>query len=246
MLSIEDRRRRQEFFAFVSVESIDATIERILRLVNTGRRMTVISQYLPSRRDLENFRPGNLGIPEVKTGLVVDTSALKSGLDTWEQSYTSPAVPGVMDAEENPHLTGKGLRVLLTPGINGFGVGAYKADGTEQEVADRFHSARPIDATHVRIYGFGDGFEDRIEITSFNENGVGRQTIIAFDLVPRRDLAETDARVLDALASTGQTYTPETLTKTAERMRFCERTIEQQVDPEKRSEFDRRYSDGED
>lgn len=217
MLSIEDRLRKREFWAFVALDSMDALIERVRPLFETGRRMTKVSGYHSS------------GMPRVKTGLVLYHEGFRPALLVEERT----------DPGGNPRLTGKFFSANLTPSIEGFHFGASASDGTEAEVAARFHSAKPTDAVLITVHGFGEGQEDRIEMTRYNEFGVGEDIVIAFDLLPMRDRVEQDVRVIEALSQQQPTWTAEDLTGLAETMRYYERTVEQQFDPTKRRPYDR-------
>lgn len=105
---------------------------------------------------------------------------------------------------------GKGLRVLLKPGLlAGFGIAAYAGkNDTEKQEWKRFHAGKSVsdrwderrrDMTEVTITGglTGDGpaRDDQLVIRDYNRDGVCDEKVIVFDAGPR-DAEERAARWL--------------------------------------------------
>lgn len=199
---IDERAHRHQMRAFVAHDTIEAIVARIEPMVRSGRRMTLMRRYL-----------GSDEVFDFRTGLTLDTDTPSGGVEIRRQ--------------DNP--AGMYAQFLLTH-VTSFGVSAYAMDGDEDAVRARWHSEgrRREDCVLIRITGGADGafgYTDKIEITRYNENGVGEQTIVVFDQLDGSVTSEADAAVLDALAATGQTWTPEALRAQAERLRYHWRTL---------------------
>lgn len=210
MPSIAERNQRRELRAFVAIDTIDVIAERITNLARSGRLCTIVFRYDSSKE------------VEVNTGLSLDTGARNGGVHPFTQ--TEPV--------------GRGVSVYLRPGIRSYGLSAYADDGLEEAVRERFHAEQPRDATYVVITGGSTsdgrnvGREDSIQITRYNEHGVGMFTTIAFALVEGKDRAEADAQVLDQLVASAPEggWSVEALTALAESVRYDWRTLEDRAE----------------
>ncbi|MER7331737.1 MULTISPECIES: hypothetical protein [unclassified Micromonospora] len=121
--------------------------------------------------------------PKVTAGLTVDR------LDPWANDR------------------GKGLRVLLKPGLmTGFGFAAYTGENdTEKGEWKKFHAGKSVsdrwderrrDVTEVEMIGGlpGDGpaRDDQLVIRAWNRDGVCTENVIAFDYGPDRQQIRED------------------------------------------------------
>jgi hypothetical protein len=201
VIDIAKRASEHRMVAFVAHDTIDVIMDRVERLVRSERRMTLVRRYLGEQSHMK-----------ISTGLVVDTDARNGGLYRGRQN--------------NP--SGKWLSLVLRPGIEMFSVSAHDKDGDEAEVQRRYNSTRK-DCDIITITGGADGYgfgrQDQIELTRYNEFGVGEDVTIAFDTVEGSEVADAQAQVLDTLAGTGQDWTPDALTEQARRLRWHWRTL---------------------
>lgn len=166
--NISDRFTSRECWAYAALDTIDPLIDHVLGILGEGREMTLVHRYRTSRDTADM----GLGNATIKTGLTVADPA----------EYNVP----VIDRFEQPHPHGKGLRVLLQPGLmTGFGFSAYAHDApTEQAVRTRYNSKdlRRTNITLVRTSGWpgSPSREDRIEIEDWNDHGVCSDVVVAF------------------------------------------------------------------
>lgn len=93
------------------------------------------------------------------------------------------------------------FEIVLNPCLNAFGTSGYKTDGTESDAARQFYARR--DGIRVDVEGFGRGRDDHVQITSYNEHGVGRQSCLYFDLEDNDERATREAAFLETLAAHG-------------------------------------------
>lgn len=108
--------------------------------------------------------------------------------------------------------------IVLQPGaLQSLGMWASTYMGDEAEAAQRFHAKR--DGVRIVVEGFGLGRDDHIEITTWNEHGVGHQRSIYFGFEGVDERAEREGKFLDALAAHGD-WTAEDLKKLAETVRY--------------------------
>lgn len=188
---------------WVAYDNVDTIADHVLGLIGTGRRMTVIRRYLNLRRSEDNrerVEAVTSGELDVKTGLYVGSEAeYRKPIDRWSQS--------------NP--VGKGLHIHLSPGIEGFGFGAYEYENpTEERAAERYNGKdgtvfnRREDVTRIRTSG-EPGYPrhtDRIVIETWNQHGVGIETTIAFeDDGPNDEVKRMAEELLDVVDYGGKT-----------------------------------------
>lgn len=171
MMPMEERLRRQGFFAFAAYESLEPAWERVKQLVDSGRPMIYIERWMGS---------GDL---KVSPGLRVQEGGFRPGahserFDDWA-----------------------GFSVLLTPGIESFGISGHRLDGSEQDAANRFHGKR--DGTRISVEGFGLGRGDHASITTWNAHGVGFQRSLYLQFEDADERADREGAFLDGLAGLG-------------------------------------------
>jgi hypothetical protein len=109
------------------------------------------------------------------------------------------------------------FHIWLEPGCYAIGAYGYVDRLPEPVVAQRFHAKR--DGIRIQVQGFGKGRDDHIEITSWNDYGVGRQTALYFEFEGVDQRAEREAAFLEMLAAHGD-WTAEKLTKLAAEARY--------------------------
>lgn len=108
--------------------------------------------------------------------------------------------------------------IVLQPGaLQSLGMWAATYQGDEAEAAGRFHAKR--EGTRIVIEGFGLGREDHIEITTWNEHGVGSQRSIYFGFESVDERAEREGAFLDELARHGD-WSAAQLRQLAEKARY--------------------------
>ncbi|GAB2732999.1 hypothetical protein [Nocardioides pakistanensis] len=198
MLPIQERLACRDATVFVASDSFDALAERVLAIVGTGRRMTLVQRYLDTE--------GRARSLDIHTSLRLD-DVPDGGVERWSRTDS---------------LAGRGLHVHLAPGIHGFGFAAYDRDGTESDVARRYHADRPRNVTVARVDAWTDSpsREDRIEIERWNDHGVCRVTTVAFE-ESTDDRSRAAAHDVLDLAEAGRM--PETFWATDSRvLRACE------------------------
>jgi hypothetical protein len=122
--------------------------------------------------------------------------------------------PGA-DFRKNDEETGFSL--MATPGFHQVSAWARASEGSEADAARRFHAKR--DGCQIVVDGFGLGRDDHIEVTDWNQFGVGHQRSIYFGFESSQERAEREGKFLDALAAHGD-WTAEDLKKLAERARY--------------------------
>lgn len=110
-----------------------------------------------------------------------------------------------------------GFTVTLMPGIRSIGAAGWLPDGTEADAAKRFHARR--DGTRIHVEGFGDGRNDHVEVTDWNEYGVGHQRALYFDFEESEQRAAREGLLLDRLAYLG-TWKADALDSLAKRVRY--------------------------
>jgi hypothetical protein len=188
MIEIAERAARWKMFAYVSDETFDSLATRCRTLIESGRRMTVLTRY-----------EGRDEFPSVKTGLVPDNNPdhLRGGVHIVERHNY------------------KGFEVRLSPGLEVHGFGIYTGDGRNEEAQARTFNrpaGTPGDtATTVAVDGGltnDHGRDDRIEIRHLNQFGVMTQTVIVFDYVETKALADEAATALDQLAAYADEHGP--------------------------------------
>lgn len=199
MLSLEERRNRQQFWAFLCYDTIEDSYLRVKQLLDTGRPIIHIERWL------------EYGELSVTTGVRV-----------WNEGYR----PGVY-FEKNEEWAQFSL--TLDPVTFGFGYSAYSREGDESEHAKRFHAMNRQrgegrinyfqEAARIEVEGFGLGRNDCAIIRRFNEHGVGKETALYFQYEQSDARAEREAAILDALAERGD-WTAEDLRKLAAQARF--------------------------
>lgn len=110
-----------------------------------------------------------------------------------------------------------GLTVILTPSIRQLSISGYASDGSEKDEARRFYEKR--EGTRVYIEGFGQGRNDHIQVTYYNQFGVGSVTTLHFDFEDSGWQAEREGAFLDGLAAHGD-WSADDLSKLAEAARY--------------------------
>lgn len=169
MSPIEKRCQRRETVAFVAPETVDQLAEKMLGII-ADRRMTKMHRWLGE----------NGGTPRLFPGLRV-----------WRGGLGGPTT----------------IRARQSVGISlashqhsfeGIGFSIGREDETEEQVRDRYHHperqwlGQRRDITVVELDGWpgSPGRDDSIRVEYWNENGVGQETIIAFDDVdPVQEIA---------------------------------------------------------
>lgn len=109
------------------------------------------------------------------------------------------------------------FQIALSPGINTLGAGGHVREGSESDAARRFLTDKR-NGTRIRIEGFGLGGGDNIEITDYNEHGVGWQRCLYFQFEYSVHRAERDAGFLEGLAKQGD-WSAQQLTELAAEVR---------------------------
>lgn len=159
-LSIRQRCRRRETSGFVVPETVDLLTDRLLEVVG-DRRMTLMHRYLGER-------PG--------------TPRLFAGYRLWHGGLGEPV----------SITTGRGVSVVLRgPGQRSHVVGFRVAPHveTEKQARDRYDNPgeqwlgqrREITFVEVRGWPHEPHPEDHVRVEHWNENGLGEETIVAFD-----------------------------------------------------------------
>ncbi|MET8648536.1 hypothetical protein [Nocardia aurea] len=187
MKPICERANLRRFTAFPALDTIEPIWGRVESLLNTQRRIVYTERYL--------------GSPELR-------------IETGLRVATDTPLPGAHFERGKDYVR---FRVLLDPGIHGFGLWAGQDSGSEDAQAERFFAKR--DGIRVRIEGYGEGRGDQIEITRWNERGVGNQVVIAFDYEECDQVAEHEAAFLEGLAAQGD-WSAEQLGKLAAEARY--------------------------
>ena len=214
MIGLAERSKHQDLHVMATMDTMPVIEQRIRNLLRWGRRITIVQSWIHGT---------DSGNPDVKVGLTIDTAAYQGGL----RSHRG----------DDQH----GFAVYLRPGLSGFSVHAYAhEDATEEDAWRRYHNeeTRRSNLTRLIIDGGFDGDhgprnDDQILIENWNENGVGQRTMIAFDPGPGyRERAESDAAVLDKLATLGSppgVWTPESLAVLATSLRDWHETVADRV-----------------
>ena len=157
MITIEERGNARNTCAFVTFMTVDVLARKMIGIVG-DRRMTVVRRYLGERSD---------------------SSTVKTGLRLNQRGY-GPAVN---------HRLGMGVTIHLMPGIEGIGFSVQRNSDTEAELFERYHHPerhwlnRRENIVYVELRGCpgSPSREDTIRIERWNSNGVGEETIVAFD-----------------------------------------------------------------
>lgn len=173
MIPIADRVAQQGFTAYAAAEIFDDLWPRVERLVTSGRRIIYVERWLD----------GHGGSMKVVPGQTLETRGF---------------VPG---AHYRSGDDSAGFQIALAPGIEMLGMSADARDGSETDAVRRFHEKR--DATRIRVEGFGLGYGDHIEITDYNDHGVGWQRCLYFDYESHGERAQREAALVRALAARG-------------------------------------------
>lgn len=183
--TIAERNKHRDLYAFVATDTFDVIVERIRNLVESGRRMSIISWYDSTR-----------ATPDFKVGLTIDPEARDGGILITEGGYQGH----------------RSLVYCLTPGLDSFGISVNETIGTEEQAAARWNAdpkelfSRRKDVTRVEITGGWSpdrdqqGRDDEIRIDRVNEYGVQHTTVIRFDTPWGIDDVRAQAPVLKALA----------------------------------------------
>jgi hypothetical protein len=204
MSPVAERKNLHDFSAFVCLETLPALIERIRPLFERGNRVTIINRYQG---------PGPLNA-DIKGSMNLDDSP----------GRFHPAID-VREASDGTSIT---FTVDLEHGGR-FHLGGYASDGTENEVAQRWHKDQR-NATLVQVHGRPDGSRTYIEMTYVNDHGVAYDTLVLFDHQETSDRAEEQAKVIDALAADpDRVWTAADLAALAAGMRYGWRTVEQEI-----------------
>ncbi len=159
LTSIEKRARLHDTGGFVTFLTVDVLARKMIGIVG-DRRMTLMRRYLGNHG----------GTPDIVTGLRLS-----------HRGFADPIT----------HRLGErvGVQVVNNRTHEGFGFSVNSPRDTEDEVYERYHHpekhwlGRREDITSVTLRGWpgGPSATDRITIEHWNENGVGRETIIVFD-----------------------------------------------------------------
>lgn len=183
MTFLERVLREDDVEAMVAGDSFELIVDRIRPMVTAGRRMV-----LAVREFTYLHRP-----PKVYAGLHLDTSQPNGGF--WTEVREDDGEGGA-SVWCGIVLTNGGTRYQDQFGI-GFGERTYQHSGnvTEREAWRRYHDhqaehsdhfKRRRNMTHVAIIGGIPGrrytHEDSITITSWNDDGVATEKVIAFDM----------------------------------------------------------------
>lgn len=173
---LAERINSREVHAFVALDTIDLLADHMTALVGTGRRFTILDQYVGDK-------PVSLHATgyAAKTSLrLSDETCYEGGINRWEQ-HCAPS--------------GRGVTFHCDPGIVAFGVCAYdmaseKHNRTEEEAAAYYWSRkgesvfdRRENVTRVRMDGWPDHptRTDRIFIEHWNQHGVCHETLVMFE-----------------------------------------------------------------
>ena len=211
MKPISERAGQRTLHAFAAQDTIEVIVERMINLVSSGRRMTMVEYYGDSDSS-----------PRVQVGLTLDPTAREKGLQRWTSSY----------------LNQNGISFYLTPGIGSFGVSSSDHTMSEDDVAEKYHAGRcrhGVDLVRVEIVGGTSGDPrdvsqaDCIHIRRLNEHGVTMVTEVYFDTPESSVVAEREAGLVDLLARNAPdgAWTKLELEELAHQMRYHWETAEQ-------------------
>ena len=189
MKPIEERIKQHEFTSYAAFDSLEAIWSRVEPLVTGPRLMIYIERWVPSVGELK-----------VVTGLSLETRGFRPGAHFHKDSEAT------------------NFHVILTPGINALGASGWKPDGTELDAAHRFTGDKK-DATRIRVGGVGNSGHDFIEVTDYNEHGVGFQRCLYFQVESDERRAESEAQLFEGMASRGD-WPAADLSRLADRTRY--------------------------
>lgn len=147
MIDVEARGQRVELIAWAAYETMPTIWSRVQTLLECGRRVTLV-QYL---------RTPVVG-PDVAVvpSLVVDRNS----------AFGEPRLVETSDRRS------QGFTIRFNPGCQQISV--FGEMERESAVAQRFHNKQP--STMVQIMGFGDGLDNFVEITTWNQHEVAQVT----------------------------------------------------------------------
>lgn len=184
MLSLDERRNRQNFWAFLCYESLEDAYLRVKNLLDTGRPIVRIERYLTGGE------------------LTVNT-----GVHIWNEGYR----PGIC-FEKNEEWAR--FACTFDQVVFGFGWSGYAKEGSEDYHAEHYHKVNGLqretgyvnyhrDVARIEVEGFGEGRNDHAVIRYFNEHGVGKETALYLQYEGSNHRAEREASILEALAGGG-------------------------------------------
>jgi hypothetical protein len=198
MLSLEERRNRQHYWAFLCYETLEDAYLRVKNLLDTGRPIVHIERYL------------------IDGELTVTT-----GVHIWNEGIR----PGIFFRKNEEFAE---FSLTLNPVTFGFGWSGYRKEGSESDHAKHYNKVNAVhrepgyvnyrrDVARIDVEGFGDGRNDHTVIRHFNGHGVGKETALYFQYDSHDVRAEREAAFLDVLAE--RDWTADDIRKLAEKMR---------------------------
>jgi hypothetical protein len=147
VIDIATRGQELELLAWAAYDTMPTIWARVRTLLETGRPLTLV-QYLRT--------PVSGPDVTVVPSLVVDR----------DSAFGEPRLV------EAAARRSRGFTVRFDPGVEQISV--FGDDERESAVAQRFHDHRP--STLVHVFGFGEGVNNFVEITTWNQYEVAQVT----------------------------------------------------------------------
>lgn len=159
-MSIDRIGTQRHTRAMVALDNFDAIAERVQRLLEPGRRISMTRRvtYTDSA-------------PELVVGLTLDPEGHGGGIH-------------VRRDKDHGHIG-----VSLKPGLTaGFGIGAYAGEAdTEKQVWDRYHAGEDARRNMTMVVftgglpGWEPGLDDQLVIRRWNSSAVCIEQVVGFD-----------------------------------------------------------------
>ncbi|WP_195165907.1 hypothetical protein [Mycobacteroides abscessus] len=147
MISIEERASQFDFIAYPTYDTLPTIYTRIRALLDTGRRATLIRYYRSAAIE-----------PDVRIH--------PSLTPDWYGGPLPSYLPSAL--VEDPDARTRYFEIGFWPGLEQ--ISLRGDDTTEETVAERFLDGKP--STRVEFNGLGQGTDDYVQLTTWNQHGV--------------------------------------------------------------------------